>query len=246
MKKETLHKIVDYFRGKLSDKEKEDFIVRQKTEEAFAQEVEDYKIAEAIIKANHRDQLIADTQQMMQAYETKQPSFFLHPIFKVAAAVALLIIALWGSKSWWSTPSADTLFAQYFELPQAPNLRGNIADTEQLWQRAMSAYTEENYPQAIQQLERITKNTSTNRTNSANFYLGLCYLMQNEYEPSLAAFKGVQPTSSYFQEALWYRALVNIKKGDLETAQQTLREIATMEGHFKRKVAAELLKKIVN
>jgi len=100
------------------------------------------------------------------------------------------------------------------------------------FQQAMLAYVEGHYQDAAQLLEKTVQ--SQPRTAPANFYLGVCRLLQGHTSASVAPLKEVlaAPASSFTQSAHFYLAKAYLQMSQLEDAEREMQAAAALPGHL--------------
>lgn len=240
MDEKKLKNIEDYFEGNLSESDQKVFENQLREDKEFSSTVDLYQVSKSIIRANHRDRLIKDAQQMMDNYDRKSRK--INPsrrILSIAAVLATLIAAIWVFQSQFSTLSPTELYANHFELPKISNVRGTEAD--ELWEEAGKLYDSGNYKEATPIFESLIDDPSFSLKDRTRFYLGVSYLMTNDFSKSIENFGKVSPNSSFIQQAEWYGSLVYLKQENTQKARELLMKIANSNTHYKRKQAKEIL-----
>jgi TolA-binding protein len=100
------------------------------------------------------------------------------------------------------------------------------------FQQAMLAYVEGHYQDAAQLLEKTVQ--SQPRAAPANFYLGVCRLLQGHPSASVAPLKEVlaAPASSFTQSAHFYLAKASLQMSQLEDAEREMQAAAALPGNL--------------
>jgi TolA-binding protein len=100
------------------------------------------------------------------------------------------------------------------------------------FQQAMLAYVEGHYQDAAQLLEKTVQ--SQPRAVPANFYLGVCRLLQGHPSASVAPLKEVlaAPASSFTQSAHFYLAKAYLQMSQLEDAEREMQAAAALPGNL--------------
>jgi TolA-binding protein len=100
------------------------------------------------------------------------------------------------------------------------------------FQQAMLAYVEGHYQDAAQLLEKTVQ--SQPRAAPANFYLGVCRLLQGHPSASVAPLKEVlsAPASSFTQSAHFYLAKAYLQMSQLEDAEREMQAAAALPGNL--------------
>ncbi|MBZ5506988.1 MAG: tetratricopeptide repeat protein [Acidobacteriia bacterium] len=100
------------------------------------------------------------------------------------------------------------------------------------FQQAMLAYVEGHYEDAAHLLEKTVQ--SQPRAVPANFYLGVCRLLQGHPSESVAPLKEVlaAPASSFTQSAHFYLAKAYLQMSQLEDAEREMQAAAALSGNL--------------
>ncbi len=100
------------------------------------------------------------------------------------------------------------------------------------FQQAMLAYVKSQYGDAAQLLEKTVQ--SQPRAVPANFYLGVCRLLQGHPVESVAPLKEVlaAPASSFTQSAHFYLAKAYLQMSRLEDAEREMQSAAALPGNL--------------
>lgn len=241
----TLQFIEDYFQGNLSEADKVKFEDRQKNDPDFKESIALFQTSRAVIKANYRDQLIGDTQKLMEDFEKNNKRILpIRRFISLAAVLIIFVVAVWSYRQFVSSPSPSRLYATHFELPSPPNVRSQEVAEDQLWTQAVRSYETGDYTQSINSLNNLLKKEGYLLKDRANFYLGISHLLIDEPQKGIQALEKIQISSSYFQQSLWYIALGHLKNENREQAKRALENIANRNGHYKQALSKELLEQI--
>lgn len=156
-----------------------------------------------------------------------------------AAAAAVLVLAVAGW--WWFGQSGSSdLYAEYeFVDPGIPVLMSDTQNYE--LQNALSYYGEENYAEAIKQLEALRSDLPENDT--LTYYLGASYLYtgQTEAAAPLLADVAKDADNPFAQRAQWLQVLLELRNDDRATAAQLARPIANTPLHPFSEEAQKLI-----
>lgn len=165
----------------------------------------------------------------------------------LAAAVLLagLGLVLWLAP-WAGSPTDQVLIAaSAVEAPpyEPRTLRSLAGEGELAFREAMVAYQEGDLDEAIPGLESAV--ALDEGLDKARFYLGACYLLEDEPEQAIASLNRVAETEgSPFQEwARFYRAKAHLRLGDLDAALEDLSEVISVGGELQTR-AEEVLEQI--
>ena len=241
MSEEATYTWIDrYLKGELTPEEMDDFEQRLRSDKEFADQVATQTQAHYVARGSARDELRKELKERFRQThaESVQPKPSTRPLylFLLGAAAAIAILMLWV---FTSQPPEQALFAQHFELPAPPSSRGEPTDT--LWNSAISAYDQGAYERAAAAFDAVASDPFGPKKPAASLFAGISYLMTDNGTEALNRFRKIDPGSSYYQDALWYEALVYVKLGDQAMAQQALRKILEQARHYKKKEAREIL-----
>jgi len=160
-------------------------------------------------------------------------------LLRIAATVLLLITAFLVFRQYTAPTSLDSQVAVYLDEPYTspPFYRGQ-QESIAPW---IISYEKGNYQEAIIALEKIV--ASGDASPEASFYLGLCYLYQENPDPenAVSQFNRVLDSDNrYGEQALWYLGLAYILADQQELAAETLRKVSG----FRQKESQALLGKM--
>lgn len=233
--------IDDYLNGRLQGERRAAFEARLQGDPAFAEEVEGYRQARAAIRAAGRRELRAAVDEAYGQWEGRPRLQRWKRGLAIAAALLLLVAAPFVIR-FFSPPSPQGLYADYFELPPAPALRtGDAADA---WYDLVGAYHAGEYERVARELPALLQDTSFDRPAQGFFYLGVSQLMLDRPAAAAESFRLMPATSSLEQERTWYLALALLRSGAEEEAAAQLQEIAGAAEHYKKEEARRLLRRI--
>ena len=237
-----------YLRGALSEAERLAFEARCRQEPAFAEAVRAHSLAEYAVRleaqATRRARLQAEWEAAPPARVRR-----LRPVAWVsaAAAVILLLLLLWPRPE----PGLRTLYAAYPISESFSHVRGESPSPEDAaWTAAGDAYATGDYAQALQALEAGLADSTLSDRGKAQFFRGLCYLQlpaghplpeADRLDQVEAALAAVPEASSYYEPALWYRALARLRAEDAPGARDALQRILAYPSHYRQAAAQDLL-----
>ncbi|MEM7372724.1 MAG: tetratricopeptide repeat protein [Bacteroidota bacterium] len=241
----TLQLIEQYLSGALSPEQEQDIHLRIDEDEHFAQLVKERAAGRYLARSTAKDELTTSLKaHYWQQKETSIPSkrLIIKPWYYLSAAV-ILILLVFGLRSWLFTPSIDTneIFAQYYEQASIPEIRG--VDTAPLWETAKNYYQGQAFDQASLVFQEIIEDSTMRYKDRARFFLGLCYLEMNQAD--LAAHQFEQLSQSMFRDqSMWFTALAWLKIGNLDKTKASLQTILQRSRHYKMKEAETLQKQL--
>ncbi|MCB0635587.1 MAG: hypothetical protein KDC54_03165 [Lewinella sp.] len=161
----------------------------------------------------------------------------------MAAAIALL-----GLAAWWVTTPANTAYDQladqYLSAPfDYTESRKGPLELFLLQREASTAYINGDYATATQKWEELMQQTPVNESD--HFYLGLCYLYQDQPEKALPQLEATTAFDHrhYREEVNWYLALAHLQAGQVEAAKAYLEQIVA-EKSWNQDQASDLLRQL--
>lgn len=242
--------IKQYIDGSLSSTEKIDFENQIKNSPELAEEVRQFRQlkifdknkklieANALLKA-----VMAETQIEPDYGKYKhhfKKSIFDNPIWRWSmgglAAIILVIGGIFYQKS--QATSALKLLSKTYMQPME-NIIGFSADDQTQAGKALKAYDNKNYNEAITLLNYAIKNNSDD--NSLRLYLAISYLMQEQNEKAEALLQDIVKDNDLSMiPAKWYLALSLMQRGEKEEAKALLQSLESDSTFGSR--AKEILK----
>jgi tetratricopeptide (TPR) repeat protein len=227
----TIAYIESYFEQNHSEKEKEDFDVKIKTDPSFAQEVSFYLQAKALAKIDQKNKF-----KVLSAEISKRPK----PIWKTmaifSAAASILILCTW---IFFMKQNSPEQYASHFIDNNFRHLSTQMASEKSSFSEGIEAYNQRRYNDAIQHFKGSDALSLE--------YAGLCRLQLKQYENAIACFQQLSEIKDIYQnKGLFYEALTQIEKGESLLAKPLLLEIIQAKGEvwFGKKEATNLLELI--
>ena len=238
MNKET--HIQKYFEQSLSEEQLLEFDLLLKNDKEFKTLIDDYSNMHLAFKANEAKELKTILTSFDNESETKSIKWFRKPIFYYAAA-AVLIVSL--TIPMFTNKTSTSLFEDYYDV--YPNVEAPIvrnADKTDAYD-AFSSYENADYGSAIKHFQEILNNQDN---PNYRFYLAMSLLnfdKDNEALEELLKLKDI-PEFKYFEETLWYRALLQLKAENDSEAIKALKKLDTTDSKFKYQERKLLLQKL--
>jgi tetratricopeptide (TPR) repeat protein len=227
--------IVDrYLEGNLSEQERTAFEARLLHDESLQQQVADMKLLRAGIIHASRKLALQDLKTLENTLPpvSKNGLSLWYNTWLQAAAV--LLIGLVTYALWPNTVDEQELFASHFEVyPNIimPTVRGEMANDSTLKALAFRAYDQKQYEEASLLFNRID-----NKDVNILFYLGNCYLANNQAEKALPLFEKVLSEYEVFDEqAEWYIAVSYLKLEERGRASEALKKVVAGNSAYKEK-----------
>lgn len=235
--KDTL--IEKYLYDELSETDVQEFEQRLESDAEFADEV---KLRSVIFAKNKSDfkQLLKAKQQQAAASPVSDSAVKITPLYylkRVAAVLILGVLAFVLYRSFGefnSTDSVDTYLAQ---IHPDPTVVMGENDDIAAWRAATIAFQQDNYAAAAYEIEKIASPTTEQQ-----FYLGLAYLYQKDYDKSITQFEPVaqQKSIDYSPPSRWYMSLAYLKNKQAKQAKKYLEQIVR-DTSWKHREAKKLL-----
>lgn len=239
---ETLDYIESYFEKKLSAAEKQRFEERIAQDETFAGEVAFYISLREAIRQKLAEQKKLDWQDGQQSIPAAAPvkKISVRSWLPYAAAACLLLaIALYLFLP-SETPQrlAGTYITQHLT-----HLSQTMDGSKDSLQEGIGAYNRGDYNRALLLFQGVYQSHPDN--SDAKQYIGLVYLMQNDYDNALQHFDELAAKKLFSNPGPFLKAVTLLKRnksGDKELAKTLLEHVRDqqLEG---RAEAAEWLKR---
>lgn len=163
----------------------------------------------------------------------------------MAAAAALLVVVFLSVFVIRYSNHMKLMYSiSTFSPPVYINSETRGKDTGETFARAMQYYNQGDFTRALEILKKIS---TTQQNPQVIFFRGVCFLFADELKDALSEFdiiiKDMNP--SYYDEAIYYRAIVLLRMNKKQKAQEELKHLAGMFSPYAAK-AKTLLKKIEN
>lgn len=235
---EETHQWIDgYFQKNLTPEEVERFEEKLQQDPDFREAVNNHKLLIEGIEEHSLKTLLDDFhEELDETHSAKKP---LYARFAIAASLMVLIGVSAFFVIFDQSPN-EKLFADNFKpdpgLPTTMSTTSNYVFFE-----GMVSYKRENYKEAIAQWEPLFAEDPANDT--LTYFLGVAHLANKEIlkAENYLTITEMQHQSIFYEEALYYLALAQIKsdkpkeaektleKATLPKSRELLRELKTME-----------------
>lgn len=235
----TFEDIENYLEGGMTAEDQQKFELAVHEDVSLANSLKEQRETHQLVELFARSQI---KNKVKSVYDRRQSGKGVgkagFPLMKIAAAIALLIVAatIYLFVGFNHNPAylADQAFEPY------PNRFRTMGESEKTdFNKGLDAYDDEDYLEAIARFSKI--NPEDEMYMDAQFYLGVSNLGSEQYNEALAPFKYViQQKSLYEGSAKWYLCLTYLQLDQEDEAIKILRSIAD-EGGKKAKAAQELL-----
>lgn len=155
----------------------------------------------------------------------------------MAAALLLLIIAVYGYREYLRPTDTRALALAYFEpYPNVVANSGSLDTADNYLERSFLPYDEGRWAAAYEELTTIVA-----AFPAARLYLGVTALAQSDPERATDWLETIGPAEVYHAPAQWYLALAYLWKRQTEPARALLLAITETNGHPYRSQAQRLL-----
>lgn len=168
--------------------------------------------------------------------------------FRQAVAIAaLLVVGLVAYFSLSGSPSGDKLYSQYYaayenDIPINTRQPGLDRPISPVFERALNAYADKQFEASIPLFEETLKLQPDNEP--VRFFAGMACLETAQFEKAAWYFEPVAHDSGvYSAKAAWHLILIDLKKGEKESAKARLDEFI-QSGGFNLEEAKELREKL--
>ena len=203
---DVLSYIEDYFTGRLSPQEKQEFENKCTSDPAFAGEVAFYISVRDKMNQELQDQKKKEFDELYSQLNRQQKPIIrkLYPYIAAAAACLILFI---GWRLFFQPPSMQDLADSYIHA-NLKTLGVNMGGQQDSLRAGVTAYNSGNYEVA----EREFKSVATNDPNNpeAVQYLGQVYLVTGRYNEAIAEFDKLSKNATlYANPGLFYHTSIS-------------------------------------
>jgi len=147
----------------------------------------------------------------------------------IVATIMLLLLFLPSEQRYSHLARIEPLYY----LPIESRSEASLSKTEKLFEQGMAFYQQENYKSAINQLLLVIKQQPDDA--SANFYLGLCYLLIKKPDRAIFYLQKVIELNGDFllEKCYWYLGNAYLLKNDGKKALEMFEKALMMEGDYE-------------
>jgi len=241
-------KIQRYLDGDMSGAERIDFEKELAVDPDLKSLTDNYNILAEGIRYHARQNAWNRIQQLEAGYAGQEikmvPSRKIWPVYAVAASVAIIAIAFAYNNNLNFNKSErifEANFTPYQALVHGPTRSEAIPESKQA--RAFSAYSNENYQQAVTLFKEID---ALENDPLIWFYLGNSYLAIDKPEDAINYFLQVlSQDTALTSQARWYLGLSYVAKGDIDEAKKVFQALAndtTSYGERAKSILNQILK----
>ena len=240
-----------YLLGRMSEQEKQAFEQQLSTDATLADELELYRDTVAGIRLEGSQALkerLREVEASLADQRVSRPSEDQEArrrplMIWLAIAASLLAVILLGYLVLPGTSPEDRYAVYYQPYPNLINPTPRSAEgvEETLLERAMRAYDNQQYVQALALFEQGNAFSNPGYT----FYYAASYLGSNQPQKAIPLLERVarNQKSLFYAPALWYLALAHLKMNNPAEAIPYLEKVAARDGDYARE-AGQLLREL--
>ncbi len=212
-----------YFSDDLDTEEKMQFEQKLKQDESFNSAFQEYKLLNLGIQEKGMREMVNDFQEELETH--KKPK---NP-FGYAYAIAATLVIITGIMAWiifFTQDPAQRLYAATFKPdPGLPTTMGEQSNYE--FYEGMVNYKRAEYDKAIERWAPLYAQSPNNDT--LNYFLGVANLASDKTveAKNYLEHSKTQKQSIFYEDALYYLALTQIKANELDAAAKTLESSST-------------------
>lgn len=239
-----IEKIQEYLSGSMNNQDKEEFEKLINSDVELALRVQETRDAIDAVRDLGRIELKTKLEEFESSYSDQNQEKIKSNWSKSLMGIAAILIIGFGLYfGLYSNNEFDknTVFAEYYH--SYPSFSNNRSSSNQFsdWERAMNEYENKEFELAITIMEKI--NSEEIPEYLIQFYLAHSYLSlpNPDLKNSEINFdKVIQSENDFVQQSLWFKALIEIKKGNDPVAKKMMKTIAEKKS-FNHEKAQEIL-----
>ncbi|WP_405206779.1 hypothetical protein [Aquimarina sp. LLG6339-5] len=254
--------IQKFLKDRLSEKERNEVLLKMETDSDFREKVNfekqlllnlnenkwsistnhelpEVKEYEALLKSESTEELKNTLDKVNTEYQNiqkKKPRlWFLYS----GAAIILLLIGITIFSPFKDSP--QELYVSYLDVSELPSLVDRGSSEQKSLIQAQKLFEAKEYSQSLDILE---KELSTMQKNKATIYLytGISQMELGQFTKAEISFNAlIESKLIDAPKGTWFKALLFVKQNDIEKAKELLSEIAQSSNNYKSKEASELL-----
>lgn len=233
-----IEQIDQYLSGNFSEQEATIFEKKMEEDPVFQKAVKDVIRAKSASYLAGREKWIAQMDQKFDAH-LKPRRFRLWPLLMAAMIAAMLLVA----GIWWyqqeAPLSGSQVYAQVYEIPSAPEYRGDNKGLDSLLALAYGSFNSRAFAESLPQFDQLLGRDDIPNKEEALFFKGIALLELQEEQDALEFLAQVRG-EQYGESARYYEALILLKQGKTQEAKQALTDLLDFDGTWKGR-AEEIL-----
>ncbi|MEO1263066.1 MAG: hypothetical protein AAFZ15_29930 [Bacteroidota bacterium] len=235
------HIIDEYLTGRMTEEARIAFEKELQQDAELQTAVEERKVLIAVIDSLGDIEMKKRAKRIHQKAMVSTTRVRKVAFWKYAAAavfVLLFAVSIWIYRQ---PASPADLYARHYEPYGLSFAIRNPASGQQLSQ-ASTYYGNGDYQAAIPVFEGLLNQEISNK-DQVRLALGICQMELSNDEGALNYFQLLidNPSSPYFEQGLWYAALLSLRSANILTAKKYLNELIRDEDSFYFDDANELL-----
>jgi tetratricopeptide (TPR) repeat protein len=238
----TDEKLLMFIRGELSPEEQERLEHEIEVSPELKAQMEALVLAQAAVWKAGRKQ---EANRLKSLYRNQKQATIVKPMFGrrlIAIAASLLLIAAVAFLVLRQSPaSMNTLYADHYERPAAPELLAvtplDSLPVDSLRKLAYANFNAGKIDQASALLIQLKDLIDQDNASEIQLFLGVCYLEANKPQKAIDAF---QKMTENTEAAQWYTLLAYIKLEDKASVEKAINVILSDPEHFYYKDAQEI------
>ncbi len=208
--------------GQISGPEKEAFLQRLKTDQAFKVAFEQYQHQLKVIKAMSAGEEMRALMEAEEAEENPAKTRWRYWVPLAAVAALILSFFVFGPDK---QPTGPALFDEYFEVfPNLISARDNTADISE----ALRAYGRGDFEKAIQSFQQLPTQNDT-----VIFYKSISHLSLAEPDEALMGLMSISGESSFYESAIWYQGLAHLLLNQKDSVSHYMNRIDANNAYSK-------------
>ncbi len=230
--KYTFEQIEEYLNDTLSSQEKRDFEQELENNPELAAEVDRHREIHTLVDLYTKVRIKDKVKHIYQS-QSSTAAVPVFSIYRIAAAVVLVITAFSAYFYFYQTYSDASLVADNFEV--YPNRFTTMGQEDaDPFMQALSHYDKKEYVEALLKFQEVPQNSENYL--AAQLYLGIAFFSLERFDEATVSFENVNETSSRYQEVgKWYLALCYLKVHRTDEAETLLKEVAGSGGYQSSK-----------
>lgn len=241
-------RIEAYLGNRLTQEERSSFESQLKSDKALQKEVARHQKLHKFSKEKELINFATKVQEAQEAfYSEEETATFQIPIYKkqwFRVAAVFMVLLMSGSLFWWAGNQQPETLATVFErefkvYPVGRGVRTAI-NTKTI--PIGRLYAQKKYDSII--IAHKT-NPSIVQTEVLRLYIGCSYIERKEPKSAIQIFKNIAPSSSYYEDGLWYTVMAYLQLEDKKRVSEVLEDLIAYKGRYLKK-AIDLKKSIKN
>lgn len=240
-KSKKMNELIEkYFEKSLTSEEQIIFEDKLKNDSEFKTELEFYSELKNAVIISERQSIKKQIKRYESTKNEQNTVFYLRKLLPYAASIAV-VIALFMIY-YINQINTNEIYTSNFEPYPNIELSNSRSNTKSsLENDAFIAYDLENYELAQSLFSKLLE---TKSNDYLHFYNGMCAMKLESFEIALAELKMINESNvKYFEKAIWYKALIYLKKNNKKEAKQLLQNLIT-NYTFKSLEAKKILKQL--